>query len=318
MSGRKNMKVGVAGQGAFGQKHLEGIAKIPGVEVITLTGGNQAATEEVARKFKIPHWTGDLAESLKQPGLEAMILATPTQMHAKQGEQCMRAGKHVQIEIPIADTLADSERLVKVQKETGVVCMGGHTRRFNPSHQYVHKKIKAGELKIQQMNVQTYFFRRTNMNAAGKPRSWTDHLLWHHACHTVDLFHFQTGETTSDCYAVQGPRHPQLGIAMDMGILLRTPSGAICTLSLSFNNDGPIGSFFRYICDNGTYQAYYDDLADGKKNPIDLSKVDVSMDGIELEDREFIAAIREKREPNSSLAQVLPCMRVLGKLESLG
>ena len=259
------MKVGVAGQGAFGQKHLEAIAKIPGIEVITLTGGNQAATEEVAKKFKIPHWTGDLAESLKQPGLEAMILATPTQMHAKQGEQCMRAGKHVQIEIPIADTLADSERLVKVQKETGVVCMGGHTRRFNPSHQYVHKKIKAGELKIQQMNVQTYFFRRTNMNAAGKPRSWTDHLLWHHACHTVDLFQYQTGELVSECYGVQGPIHPELKIAMDMGIVMKTPSGAICTLSLSFNNKGPLGTFFRYICDNGTFIARYDDLLDGER-----------------------------------------------------
>ena len=311
------MKVGVAGQGAFGQKHLEGIARIPGIEVITLTGGNQAATEEVAKKFKIPHWTGDLAESLKQPGLEAMILATPTQLHAKQGEQCMRAGKHVQIEIPIADTLADSERLVKVQKETGVICMGGHTRRFNPSHQYVHKKIKAGELKVQQMNVQTYFFRRTNMNAAGKPRSWTDHLLWHHACHTVDLFQYQTGELVSECYGVQGPIHPDLKIAMDMGIVMKTPSGAICTLSLSFNNKGPLGTFFRYICDNGTYNAYYDDLFDGKKNQIDLSKVDVSMDGIELEDREFIAAIREKRQPNASLGEVLPCMHALGRIEEI-
>jgi len=223
----------------------------------------------------------------------------------------------VLIEIPVADNVEDAEALTKIAKETGVVAMGGHVRRFNPSHQWVHRRIAKGELHIQQMDVQTYFFRRTNMNAAGKPRSWTDHLLWHHAAHTVDLFHFQTGETTSECYAVQGPRHPQLGIAMDMGILMKVPSGAILTLSLSFNNDGSIGSFFRYICDNGTYQAYYDDLADGKKNPIDLSKVDVSMDGIELEDREFIAAIREKREPNSSLAQVLPCMRVLGKLESM-
>jgi 2-hydroxy-4-carboxymuconate semialdehyde hemiacetal dehydrogenase len=309
------MKVGVAGQGAFGQKHLEGIAKIPGVEVITLTGGNQAATEEVAKKFKIPHWTGDLAESLKQPGLEAMILATPTQMHAKQGEQCMRAGKHVQIEIPIADTLSDSARLVKVQQETGVVCMGGHTRRFNPSHQYVHKKIKAGELKVQQMNVQTYFFRRTNMNAAGKPRSWTDHLLWHHACHTVDLFGYQSGETISQCFALQGPKSPQLGIAMDMSIGLKVPSGAICTLSLSFNNDGPLGTFFRYICDNGTYIARYDELLDGKNNPIDVSKVDVSMNGIELQDREFFAAIAQRREPNASVAQVLPAMRTLSRLE---
>src|SRR5216683_1521705 len=309
------MKVGVAGQGAFGQKHLEAMANIPGIEVITLTGGNQAATEEVAKKFKVPHWTGDLAESLKQPGLEAMILATPTGMHAKQGEQCMREGKHVQIEIPIADSLADSERLVKAQKETGVVCMGGHTRRFNPSHQFVHKKIKAGELKIQQMNAQTFFFRRTNMNAAGKPRSWTDHLLWHHACHTVDLFAYQTGENVSQEYALQGPIHPVLGIAMDMSIGLKVSSGAVCTLSLSFNNDGPLGTFFRYICDNGTYIARYDELLDGKNNPIDVSKVDVSTNGIELQDREFFAAIREDREPNSSLAQCLPAMQTLGRLE---
>jgi 2-hydroxy-4-carboxymuconate semialdehyde hemiacetal dehydrogenase len=309
------MKVGVAGQGAFGQKHLEGIAKIPGIEVITLTGGNPAATEEVANKFKIPHWTSDLAESLKQPGLEAMILATPTQMHAKQGEQVMRAGKHVQIEIPIADTLADSVRLVNVQRETGMVCMGGHTRRFNPSHQYIHKKIKAGELKIQQMNVQTYFFRRTNMNAAGKPRSWTDHLLWHHACHTVDLFQYQTGELVSECYAVQGPIHPELKIAMDMGIVLKVPSGVVLTLSLSFNNKGPLGTFFRYICDNGTFVASYDDLADGDGNRIDVSNVDVSMNGIELQDREFFAAIKEKREPNASVAQCLTAMDVLDRIE---
>src|ERR1019366_6552410 len=267
------------------------------------------------KKFKIPHWSGDLAESLKQPGLEAMILATPTGIHAAQGVQCMRAGKHVHIEIPIADTLADSELLVKVQKETGVVCMGGHTRRFNPSHQYVHKKIKAGELKVLQMNVQTYFFRRTNMNAAGKPRSWTDHLLWHHACHTVDLFQYQTGQTASVAQAVQGPLHPELKIAMDMGIIMKTPSGAVCTLSLSFNNKGPLGTFFRYICDNATYICYYDDLIDRDNNKIDISQVDVSMNGIELQDREFFAAIQEKREPNASLAQVLPAMQTLDRLE---
>ena len=309
------MKICVAGQGAFGQKHLDALKRIRGVEVVSLIGGNPAGTEEVAKKYGIPHWGNDLAKGIARA--DAVILATPTQMHRAQGEQVMRAGKHVLIEIPIADNVEDSQALTKIARETGVVAMAGHVRRFNPSHQWVHRRIRKGELKIQQMDVQTYFFRRTNMNAAGKARSWTDHLLWHHACHTVDLFHYQAGETSSECYAVQGPRHPKLGIAMDMGILLKTPSGAMCTLSLSFNNDGPIGSFFRYICDNGTYQAYYDDLADGKKNPIDLSKVDVSMDGIELEDREFIAAIQEKREPNSALAQVLPCMEVLGRLERI-
>jgi 2-hydroxy-4-carboxymuconate semialdehyde hemiacetal dehydrogenase len=309
------MKVGLAGQGAFGIKHLEAIAKIPGIEVITITGGNQEATREVAQKFGIPHSTGDLAESLKQPGLDAMLLATPTQMHATQAVQCMRAGKHVMIEIPMADNLADSEKIVQVQKETGLVAMAGHTRRFNPSHQWVHKKIKAGELKVLQMDVQTYFFRRTNMNALGKARSWTDHLLWHHACHTVDLFAYQTGEAASVARGVQGPMHPDLKIAMDMSIQMKTPGGAICTLSLSFNNDGPLGTFFRYICDNGTYQCRYDDLFNGKYEQIDVSKVDVSMNGIELQDREFFAAIREGREVNASVAQVLPAMRTLDTIE---
>ena len=309
------MKIGLAGQGAFGIKHLEAVANIPGIEVITITGGNQESTAEVAKRFNIPHYTGDLAESLKQPGLEAMLLATPTQMHAAQAIQTMRAGKHVMIEIPMADSLADSEQIVQVAKETGLIAMAGHTRRFNPSHQWVHNKIVAGELKLLQLDVQTYFFRRTNMNALGKARSWTDHLLWHHACHTVDLFHYQTGETANVARGVQGPIHPGLGIAMDMSIQMKVATGAICTLSLSFNNDGPLGTFFRYICDNGTYLCRYDDLFDGKGNQIDVSQVDVSMNGIELQDREFFAAIREGREPNASVAQALPAMQVLNRIE---
>jgi 2-hydroxy-4-carboxymuconate semialdehyde hemiacetal dehydrogenase len=311
------MKICVAGQGAFGIKHIEAIKNIPGIEVSTLAGGSPDSTKEVAAKYGIPHWSTDLGECLAQPGVEAAILATPTQMHAKQAVQCMRAGKHVQVEIPMADTVADAEMVVKTQKETGLVAMAGHTRRFNPSHQWVHKRIKAGELKVLQMDVQTYFFRRTNMNALGKPRSWTDHLLWHHACHTVDLFAYQTGQNVSKCFALQGPSHPDLKIAMDMCIGMQVPSGAICTLSLSFNNDGPLGTFFRYICDNGTYIARYDELVDGKNNPIDVSTVDVSMNGIELQDREFFAAIKEKREPNASVSQVLPAMQTLGRLEEI-
>ena len=309
------MKICMVGQGAFAKKHLDGLARIEGAEVISIFGRTAESTEEVAKKYGIPHWTTNMEEALAQPGLEAVILTSPTQVHAEQAIQVMRAGKHVEIEIPIADNLADAQKIDAVQKETGLIAMGGHPRRFNPSHQWIHNKIKAGELKIQQMDVQTYFFRRTNMNAEGKPRSWTDHLLWHHACHTVDLFQYQTGETASEVQALQGPIHPDLGIAMDMSIGMKVPSGAICTLSLSFNNDGPLGTFFRYICDNGTYIARYDDLYDGRENKIDVSKVAVSMDGIELQDREFISAIKEGREPNSSVAQVLPAMETLDRLE---
>jgi 2-hydroxy-4-carboxymuconate semialdehyde hemiacetal dehydrogenase len=309
------MKIVMVGQGAFGQKHLDAIARIPGIEVVSLCGGSPDSTRDVAKARGIPHWTTDLAESLRQPGVEAAILASPTPLHAAQGIQCLEAGKHVHIEIPIADNLKDALRLAEVQQKTGLIAMAGHTRRFNPSHQWIHRRIKAGELKVLQMDVQTYFFRRTNMNALGQPRSWTDHLLWHHACHTVDLFQYQTGQVVSQLHALQGPKHPTLGIAMDMSIGMKVPTGAICTLSLSFNNDGPLGTFFRYICDNGTYLARYDDLFDGKDQKIDVSKVDVSLNGIELQDREFFAAIREKREPNASVAQVIDAMRTLDRLD---
>jgi 2-hydroxy-4-carboxymuconate semialdehyde hemiacetal dehydrogenase len=305
----------MVGQGAFAKKHLNGLKDIRDAEVVSIYGRTAETTQAVAKQYGIPHWTTRMEEALAQPGVEAVILTSPTQVHAEQAIQVMRAGKHVEIEIPIADNLADARRIDAVQKETGLIAMAGHTRRFNPSHQWIHKKIQAGELRILQMDVQTYFFRRTNMNAEGKPRSWTDHLLWHHACHTVDLFQYQTGEIASVVQALQGPIHPVLGIAMDMSIGMKAPSGAICTLSLSFNNDGPLGTFFRYICDNGTYIARYDDLYDGKDNKIDVSKVDVSLDGIELQDREFIDAIKEKREPNASVAQVLPAMETLDRLE---
>lgn len=312
------MKLCVAGaMGAFGLKHLDAISAIEDAEVTSVVGSNLEKITAFAKEKNIPHATNDLAESLQRDDVDGVILATPTQMHAQQAIQCLKAGKHVMVEIPMADSLADSKALVTAQKETGLVAMAGHTRRFNPSHQWIHNKIKAGELTIQQMDVQTYFFRRTNKNAMGLPRSWTDHLLWHHACHTVDLFQYQTQQTATQLQAMQGPIHPELNIAMDMSIGMKVPSGALCTLSLSFNNDGPFGTFFRYICDNGTYLARYDDLYDGNDNKIDLSDVAVSMNGIELQDREFIAAVREKREPNASVAQCLSAMQTLNDLEQL-
>ena len=311
----KTIKVALAGAGAFGIKHLDGVKNIEGVEVVSLVSRELEKTKEVAAKYGIGHVTTNLDDSLALKEVDAVILCTPTQMHAEQTLACLKAGKHVQVEIPLADTLKGANDVVAMAKSSGLVAMCGHTRRFNPSHQYVHKQIQAGKFNIQQMDVQTYFFRRTNMNALGQARSWTDHLLWHHAAHTVDLFAYQAGSPIVKANAIQGPIHPTLGIAMDMSIQLKAANGAICTLSLSFNNDGPLGTFFRYIGDSATYIARYDDLFNGKDEKIDVSQVDVSMNGIELQDREFFAAIKEGREPNSSVAQVFNCYQVLHDLE---
>jgi 2-hydroxy-4-carboxymuconate semialdehyde hemiacetal dehydrogenase len=309
------LHVALAGAGAFGIKHLDAIKTMADVKVVSLVSRDLAKTQEVADRYGIAHVTTRLEDSLTLPQVDAVILCTPTQMHTSQTLACLAAGKHVQVEIPLCDVLADGEQVVAAARASDKVAMCGHTRRFNPSHQWVRRRIVDGEFHLQQMDVQTYFFRRTNMNALGQPRSWTDHLLWHHAAHTVDLFAYQAQSPVVKAHALQGPIHPTLGIAMDMSIQLQAANGALCTLSLSFNNDGPLGTFFRYIGDTGTYLARYDDLFTGKEEKIDVSAVDVSTNGIELQDREFFAAIREGREPNASVAQVLPCYQVLDQLE---
>ncbi len=312
------MRIALAGAGAFGEKHLDGLMNVDGVEVTSITSRTIEQAEAAAKKYGAGHFSTDVRDSLDRDDVDAVILCTPTQMHAEQAIMCMEAGKHVEVEIPLSDSWADAQAVVSKQQETGLVCMVGHTRRFNPSHQWVKQRIDGGEFNIQAMDIETFFFRRKNMNAKGEPRSWTDHLLWHHSAHSIDIFQYMTGSKVVTANAIQGPKHPELGIAMDMSIQLKTEAGQILTLALSFNNDGPLGTFFRYIGDTGTYIARYDDLVTGREEPIDLSGVAVSNNGIELQDREFVAAIREGREPNSSVAQVLDCYRVIGELaESL-
>ena len=309
------MRVAVAGAGAFGIKHLDALQQIDGVEIAGVVSRRLEQAEEVAKTYGAPLATDALDDVLSDGSIDAVILATPTQLHASQAIATMNAGKHVQIEIPLADSWSDALAVATRAEETGLTCMVGHTRRFNPSHQWIHQRVVRDELSIQQMDVQTYFFRRTNTNALGQPRSWTDNLLWHHAAHTVDLFAYQTQSPITEANCLAGPVNAELGIPMDMSIQLKTDSGAICTLSLSFNNEGPLGTFFRYICDNGTYLAHYDDLLTGKEEAIDLTGVAISNNGIELQDREFVSAILEGREPNASIGQVLGCYEVLNQLQ---
>ena len=309
------IRVAVVGaNGAFGMKHLDALKNIEDAEVTVVSATSQEKADGVAAKYGVANAVVGLDAVLGRDDVDAVILATPTGLHASQTQEVLKAGKHVQVEIPLADSLADAEATLAVAEASDRIAMVGHTRRFNPSHQLVHNRIGEGSFNVQQMDVQTYFFRRTNTNAKGEPRSWTDHLLWHHAAHTVDLFAYQAGKIVQ-ANAIQGPINPELGIAMDMSIQLKSETGAICTLSLSFNNNGPFGTFFRYIGDTETYIARYDDLFNGRDEQIDVSKVAVSMNGIELQDREFISAIREGREPNSSIRQVIDCYRVLGALE---
>jgi 2-hydroxy-4-carboxymuconate semialdehyde hemiacetal dehydrogenase len=312
------IRIALAGVGAIGLRHLDAFASMRDADVVCLIEPESDRARQAALRFGIADIAADLDAVLQRRDIDAVVLCTPTPLHASQAAAVLRAGKHVLIEIPMADNIADADMLVRLQRETGLVAMACHTRRFNHGHQWLHQRLRSGRLKLQHLVAHTWFLRRSNLNALGQSRSWADHLLWHHACHTVDLFHHQTGQPPLRVHAMQGPIHPKLGIAMDMSVQLASPRGVLCTLALSFNNDGPFGSAFRYLCDHGTWVAREDALADGHDNAVDLADMREAGTGIALQDAEFIAAIREKREASASVAQVMPAYLTLERLrESL-
>lgn len=308
------MKVALAGEGAIGRKHLDAIAQIDDVEVALLVGKEPDAVARVAAEYGITETADDLGEALNRTDIDAVILATPTPLHAEQAVEVLRAGKHVLVEIPVSESLADARAVAEAAEESGAVAMVAHTRRFNPGHRWLHRQFESGELVLQHLVAETFFFRRENINANGEPRTWNDHLLWHHACHSVDLFAHQTGAPVAAVQGFAGPVSETMGIYTDLSVSAASESGALLSLAVSFNNDGPLGTTFRYICDKGTFIARYDDLVDGYGNPVDTGE-DAAMDGIRRQDEEFLDAVREGREPESSAAQAVATMELLDRIE---
>lgn len=309
------MKLILVGPGAFGAKHLDALSAIEDVEVVSVVGPNSKQANELARNYGIGAIDTSLESALDRPGIDAAIISSPSHLHASQASACLRAGKHVSVEIPAGVNWSEIAALAELARGVDRICAVGHTRRYNPPHQWIRRKVEASEFSIQHLHAQTFFLRRANINALGEPRDWTDHLLWHHAAHTVDLFLHQTNEQIIEANILAGPIDEELGIALDMSIQMQTEQGKLLTLALSFNNDGPLGTVFRYIGDTGTYVARYDELWTGNDEKVDLSEISVSADGIELQDRDFINCVREDAAPVSSIQNVLPSYEWLRDLE---
>lgn len=306
-----SMKICLAGEGAMGETHMKVLSALPDVEVVTLAGGLAEDTAALARKWRIPHFSTDLEACLRQPGVEAVLLATPSPLHVAHVEMALRLGKHVLVEIPMALSFADSEHLARLEEQTGLVCMVCHTRRFNPPHAELRRRIAAGEFHLHHLIAEHYFFRRTDLNMFGKPRTWRDNLLWHHACHSVDLFAWALGDWDLDVWGQRGPDHPTLGIPMDLTIGLRSRKrGALATIALSFNRKGPVASHYRYIGEEETYEVFREGMKDSEGREVALSG-----NGFDNQDKEFFAAIRERRRPEASFGSCARSMQLLHRIE---
>ena len=305
------MKVCLAGTGAMAAVHAKALKKIDGVEIVSVNSREADSGKTFAAEHGVPHTSTDLAECVDRPGVDAVILTTPSRMHADQTVLALSRGKHVQVEIPMSLNLADAQRIADAARSSGRICMVTHTRRFSSPHREIRRRIQDGTFHLHHMVVETYFFRRENTNMLGQPRSWVDNLLWHHGCHSVDLAYWILNEPNFVVWGQQGPDHPVLGIPMDLTVAMKSPKGPLFTMAMSFNNKGPFGGFYRYIGEEETYKIYRDSMTDSEGR-------EVALDGVAAFDRqdvEFISAIREGRQPESNAASCVPTMALLDRIE---
>lgn len=305
------MKICLAGTGAMGEIHAKALAKIDDVEIVSIAARTEEGAKEFAAKWKIPFASSNLEACIDRPGVDAVILTTPSDQHCSQTLMALAKGKHVQVEIPMALNLADSQKMLEASKSAGKTLMITHTRRFAAPHREIRKRIQEGTFHLHHMVVETYFFRRTNLNMHGQPRSWVDNLLWHHGCHSVDLANWILNEPNWQAWGQKGPDHPELKIPMDISVAMKSKKGPLFTMAMSFNNKGPFGGFYRYIGEEETYKVYRDDMTDSEGNKVTLDP----MPAFDRQDIEFVSAIREGREPESSAASVVPTMALLDQID---
>jgi 2-hydroxy-4-carboxymuconate semialdehyde hemiacetal dehydrogenase len=306
------MKVCLAGTGAMGVVHMKALHKLDDVQVVAIASRTEPSGRAFAEEWKIPFHSTSLEACIDQPGVDAVILTTPSDQHANQTILALSKGKHVQVEIPMALNLADSERMLDAAKRAGTTCMVTHTRRFSSPHREIKRRIREGTFHLHHLVVETYFFRRTNLNMHGQPRSWVDNLLWHHGCHSVDIAQWVLDDPDWDVWGQKGPDHPVLGIPMDLTVAMKTKKGTLFSMAMSFNNKGPFGGFYRYIGEEETYKIYRDSMTDSEGTDVPLD----ATAAFDRQDAEFVSAIRERREPESSIASCVPTMRLLDRIDA--
>jgi 2-hydroxy-4-carboxymuconate semialdehyde hemiacetal dehydrogenase len=306
------MKICLAGTGAMGEIHMKALEKLNDVQVISVNSRTEEGGKAFAEKWKIPFQSTNLEACIDRPGVDAVILTTPSSMHPEQTILALNKGKHVQVEIPMSLNLPDARKMLEVAKKSGKICMVTHTRRFSAPHREIRRRVQEGSFHLHHMVVETYFFRRSNTNMHGQARSWVDNLLWHHGCHSVDLAYWILNDPDLEAWGQEGPDHPVMQIPMDMTIGMRSKKmKTTISMALSFNNRGPFGGFYRYIGEEETYKVYRDGMTDSEGKEVPLQ----GPIAFDLQDVEFVGAIREGREPESSAASCVPTMALLDKIE---
>jgi 2-hydroxy-4-carboxymuconate semialdehyde hemiacetal dehydrogenase len=304
------VKLGLVGYGSIARAHVQALAGEP-VTWAWVMGRVPEAAAAFASEFGIPLATGDLSEALRDPTVEAVVITSPSDLHAQQAEEVLRAGKHALVEIPLATRLGDADRLAALARANDRRLMACHTQRYYPTLLEARRYVAEGRLHVYHVSTRYGFLRRENVNWAGRRRSWTDNLLWHHGCHAVDTSLWLLGADEATVQSQTALPSGPLDIPMDLDILMRTPSDQLLAVSMTYNSRLSFNEYLL-IGEETTLLVTSNRLESPDGVLLESSdRSGPSNSPILAQDREFLAAIRENREPALGVAAIRPAMAVL-------
>jgi 2-hydroxy-4-carboxymuconate semialdehyde hemiacetal dehydrogenase len=308
------MRFCFVGYGSIARAHARALSGMDGVTFDVVVGPRPEPLAQFAAEFSFTAQTDDLEMALARPTVDAVLITSPSDVHAAQAAFALRAGKHVLVEIPLAMSLADAERVTRLAEETGKTLMVAHTQRFMPALIAARERVQAG-LHVHHAVCRWFFLRRANVNWEGRRRSWTDNLLWHHSCHVVDAALWTTcaDPVPGTIRGSAGPPHAQLGIPLDIEIGWQTTTGALVQIAMSYNSHRALHDYL-FIGEQETLLFSSSRLL--AVDDTDLLPTDArGGNPIAAQDAEFLAAVREGRRSSVDGRAVLPAMAVLQQVQ---
>jgi predicted dehydrogenase len=219
------VRVGVAGLGYWGPNLARNFAAIDGCELTWCCDGSPQARERWSHAFPGARFTGELDDLLRDPDLDAVVLATPVPSHGPLAERVLRAGKHCFVEKPLAQSVEEAERAVAAAEESGRLLMVGHLLEYHPGVAKLKEIADSGELG----QIHYVYSNRLNL---GKLRA-DENALWSLGAHDVSVVLHLAGEEPYELSA-RGESYMQPGIEDVVFGYMRFPSGLAAHLHLSW------------------------------------------------------------------------------------
>jgi len=314
----EKLKLGIIGCGRVAQAHLEAIKYLnKDVELVALADIDGKKAKDSAKRFGIERYYLDYKQILRDPRIDAVIIALPHHLHCEVSLESARAGKHILIEKPMALNVEEADKMIAEAEKNKVILMVGQSRRFSDAVMESYKRLgEIGKLFRIVINFLVHFPKpptdwwRSSEKAGGL-------IVPLQGSHSIDFILWFLQKLPVNVYATGFSRNPLWEGEDEADIIMNFSEKEVGAVHLSLNTSSPVHEIM-IVGDKGTMRLY--EYSTGKpfgfKNKLEINGKTVTEKeqiptNYALQLKEFIGAVKEERIPLASGKEVRKLIQVM-------